>query len=144
MCNLCSQPFTLRAGPQKFCETCGDERFNRWHREKRKSDPRVSLSGRISRGINGSLKGGKGYVSWRALVDFSLDELEAHIERQFLPGMSWHNRDIWHIDHIVPLSSFNFDGPDHPDFKAAWALTNLRPLWKSDNHRKSDKRIYLI
>ena len=67
-----------------------------------------------------------------------------HLERQFLPGMTWGNRGEWHIDHIVPLASFTFTSPDDPEFRAAWALTNLRPLWAKDNIRKSAKRTHLI
>lgn len=94
----------------------------------------------ISRG----LVAGKSGKSWRDLVDYSLEDLVRHLERQFLPGMSWENRSEWHIDHIVPKSSFEFSTADCDGFKAAWALTNLRPLWASDNVRKQAKQIYLI
>jgi len=67
-----------------------------------------------------------------------------HLERQFLSGMSWGNRSEWHIDHIRPLASFSFEAVDDPDFKAAWALTNLRPLWGADNIRKGAKLDYLV
>lgn len=50
----------------------------------------------------------------------------------------------WHVDHIVPLSSFDFATPDDPGFKAAWALTNLRPLWGLENMRKHAQRTHLI
>lgn len=64
-----------------------------------------------------------------------------HLERQFLPGMTWenHGRFGWHIDHIIPLSAFNFETPDHIDFKRAWALSNLQPLWWQDNLKKRAK-----
>lgn len=98
----------------------------------------------MTRGMNLSLESGKAGRSWKALVPYSLDDLMAHLERQFTPGMSWANRNRWHIDHIVPLSSFEFSTSDCPGFKAAWALTNLRPLWATDNVRKSAKRTHLI
>ena len=82
--------------------------------------------------------------SWRDFVPYSLEDLIIHLERQFLPGMSWDNRGDWHIDHIVPLASFNFETPDDPEFKAAWALSNLRPWWAKDNMQKSAKRLYLV
>jgi hypothetical protein len=40
--------------------------------------------------------------------------------------------------------SFKFETPEDPDFKACWALSNLRPLWSTDNIRKSDKRTHLL
>ena len=92
-----------------------------------------------------ALKGGKAGRSWQALVPYSLEELVAHLERQFTKGMTWENYGpAWHIDHIRPLSSFSFTTPECPGFQEAWALTNLRPLAARDNIRKQAKRLYLI
>src|SRR3546814_9626669 len=66
------------------------------------------------------------------------------LERQFLPGMSWDNRGEWHIDHIRPLCAFEFTSPDDPQFREAWALTNLRPLWARDNLRKGGRLDLLL
>lgn len=81
----------------------------------------------------------KNQQSWTDLVGYTVDELRAHIEAQFKPGMSWDNMSEWHIDHIRPLASFNYTTTECPNFKEAWALSNLQPLWASDNQRKSDK-----
>lgn len=91
-----------------------------------------------------SLRGRKDGRKWQDLVGFSLSDLMLHLERQFLPGMTWENRSEWHVDHIVPLSSFKFTNPDDAEFRAAWALTNLRPFWAADNLKKHAKRLYLI
>jgi len=58
--------------------------------------------------------------------------------------MSWENIGDWHIDHIVPLSRFKVSGPDDPELRRAWALTNLRPLWAKDNMRKSASNEFLL
>jgi hypothetical protein len=89
------------------------------------------------------LKGRKGGRSWTALVGYSVDKLMRHIERQFLPGMTWENRSLWQVDHIVPLARFSFTSVDDPEFRAAWALTNLRPLWSEQNLQKRAKRTLL-
>ncbi|WP_159457659.1 hypothetical protein [Xaviernesmea oryzae] len=86
----------------------------------------------------------KGGRKWEHVVGYTLEDLVRHIERQFLPGMSWSNMGEWHIDHIVPKSSFLYEDDEDPDFKACWALTNLRPLWADANQKKHAKRIYLI
>jgi hypothetical protein len=75
---------------------------------------------------------------------YTIDQLRDHIEKQFVSGMSWDNygRDGWHIDHIIPSSTFDMD--NHEDFRACWSLCNLRPLWAKDNKIKNAKAMYLI
>jgi hypothetical protein len=46
--------------------------------------------------------------------------------------MSWENHGEWHVDHIVPLASAKTEA----EVAALFALTNLRPLWASENQRK--------
>jgi len=73
------------------------------------------------------------------LLGYSVVELREHLESQFTDGMSWDNIGEWHIDHIRPISSFDYDSTDHPDFKKCWALNNLQPLWAKDNLTKGNK-----
>lgn len=110
---------------------------------RRRLDPAYRLHYRMSAQIRRALKS-KNAVSWVNFVEFSVPELVAHIERQFLPGMSWDNMRMWDIDHIVPRAAFNLSGEKDGEFLACWALTNLRPLWKKDNQKKSDNRIFLV
>ena len=114
-----------------------------WHKERR-STPRGALDHRMSTAIRLSLTGGKKQQRWERLVGYTGADLKLHIERQFLKGMSWVNMADWHIDHIVPKSSFTYSSPEDESFKACWALTNLRPLWAKDNLSKSDARTHLI
>ena len=55
--------------------------------------------------------------------------------------MSWDNygRNGWEIDHIKPISSFNFNSYKDKEFKECWSLENLQPLWAEENIRKSNK-----
>lgn len=143
-CVKCQKEFVLTAGPQKRCEKCRSTYLADWHRNRRRSDPLFNMTDRLRRAINNSLgKGLKNRRSWERLVGWTQSDLMRHLERQFLPGMTWDNRGQWHIDHIVPLAKFSFDSAEHPDFKAAWALTNLRPLWARDNQRKHARRLLL-
>lgn len=114
-----------------------------YHRTRRESMPRVALHKRMSDGIRSSLKGMKN-GRWLSMVDYTLDDLVRQLERQFLPGMSWANFGHWHIDHIVPVADFQFTSHEDSEFKACWAMGNLRPLWSADNLSKSDKRIFLL
>lgn len=74
------------------------------------------------------------------LVGCTWADLKMHIEKQFLKGMSWGNKELWHIDHIVPLGSAKTE----EEIAALCHFTNLRPLWALENHSKSAKRTHLI
>ena len=63
--------------------------------------------------------------------------LVEHIERQFLPGMSWKNHGRWHIDHVRPCSSFDLTDP--VQLRECFHWTNLQPMWAKQNIRKSDR-----
>ena len=81
----------------------------------------------------GSEKGGR---SWETLVGYTASQLKRHIERRFVGGMAWNNYGEWHIDHIIPISAFNFTKPEHEDFRRCWALFNLQPMWAKENITK--------
>lgn len=74
-------------------------------------------------------------------VDYTIQELERHLESQFKPDMNWANHGtLWDIDHIKPKAMFKFvvDGVENiKAIKECWALNNLRPLYKKDNIKKS-------
>lgn len=91
------------------------------------------LRNRITLSLLRSLKNKKN-GGWLKYVDYTLDELRSHLERQFLPGMGWHNMGEWHIDHIIPVSSFNL--LESAQVARCWALPNLRPLWAQENKKK--------
>jgi hypothetical protein len=91
-----------------------------------------------------ALKGIKRGRAWSDLVGYSVEELRAHLERQFVRGMGWHNISEWDIDHIIPLSEFHITSPFDPAIKQCWGLPNLRPSWRSANQRKHSKRVFLL
>lgn len=103
-----------------------------------------SLNKRISGGIYKSIGSAKVGRSWESLVGYTVEQLRVHIERQFTKGMAWENRGLWEIDHITPLASFSFTSADCPDFKVAWSITNLRPLWAVKNRSKGAKLEVLL
>lgn len=77
------------------------------------------LSCRIANLIRHSLKGNKEDQHWETLVSYTLEELKQHLEGLFQPGMTWenHTTDGWHIDHKIPISSFNITSYDCKEFK---------------------------
>lgn len=118
--------------------------YSRAFAAARRDDPKRRLHKRMSQQIYIGLKTGKAGKTWTALTGYSVDELQRHLERQFLKGMTWSNMGDWHIDHILPVAGFCFTKPTDADFKACWAITNLRPLWATENIKKSAKRTHLL
>lgn len=116
----------------------------RLHERRQANDPGYRLNRSIKAAMNISLKGGKSGRRWTDLIGYDLDALRRHLERQFVKGMTWDNYGDWHVDHIVPLSSHEIDGPESDGFRSAWALTNLRPMWAEENIRKGAKRLLLL
>jgi hypothetical protein len=69
------------------------------------------------------------------IVGCTPQELKSYLEKKFLNGMSWYNKNIWHINHIIPLSSARSED----EFYSLCHYTNLQPLWGEDNIRKGNK-----
>lgn len=128
------------------------------NRERRKLDrraqerhrwatsPAFRLKRRMAKRLKEVLRSGKGGRTWAATFGYTPRQLARHIERQFLPGMSW--ADVFagrvHVDHIRPVASFGVTSIEDPRFRDCWALWNLRPLWASDNLKKASARLHLI
>jgi hypothetical protein len=103
------------------------------------SEPRYRLSKLIAHRMRLSLQEGKQGRHWETLVGYTVLDLKAHIESLFLPGMTWDNYGNWHIDHIKPIAAFTFSSSEDAAFQECWALSNLRPLWATDNLKKGAK-----
>ena len=75
------------------------------------------------------------------MVGCSIPFLKKHLESRFKKGMSWNNRNMWHIDHIIPISYFvkNFNFNDEKVQKKCFHYSNLQPLWKLENETKHAK-----
>ena len=69
------------------------------------------------------------------LVGCSWETAMKHLEKQFVDGMSWDNRHLWHVDHIIPLDIAKTED----EIIKLCHYTNLQPLWAADNIAKSNK-----
>lgn len=67
------------------------------------------------------------------------EQLRQRMEYGFLPGMSWDNYGEWHIDHKIPVSLMIERGETRPEIINA--LSNLQPMWASDNSRKGNRLV---
>lgn len=111
--------------------------------KKLKSENHISLFKTQMRVMVCNALAKKGYnkgTRTEKILGCSFDFLKQHIERQFLDGMSWDNREEWHIDHIIPMAS----ATTQEEAMALNHFTNLRPLWAADNLLKNDKVLTLL
>jgi hypothetical protein len=96
---------------------------------------RCVLRGRL----NNSLKNNYKSARTEKLLGCTIPELKAHLEKQFLPEMSFDNYGEWHIDHIKPCALFDLSISEEQ--AKCFHYTNLQPLWAIDNLRKGSKLI---
>lgn len=80
------------------------------------------------------------FMLWK-ILGYSQKEFMTHLEAQFQSGMTWKNHGKWEIDHIIPISFFQFQSPDDVEFKMCWRLENIRTMWKHEHKVKSNKII---
>jgi hypothetical protein len=69
------------------------------------------------------------------IIGIELDELKKYLESKFYGDMCWENYGLWHIDHIVPLST----AKNEDELIKLCYYTNLQPLYARENIIKSNK-----
>ena len=111
-------------------------RLRKYRKERYKIDHKFRLTRNFSGAVRSSIKSNKNGRRWELLVGYTLKTLKSHLEKQFTMDMTWENYGEWQIDHKVPIKAFNFQSPEHNDFRKCWALSNLQPMWKTLNVKK--------
>ena len=106
-----------------------------------KLDVNFKIKRLLRKRLYNALKDGQKNGSAVRDLGCSIRFLKAYIESKFKKGMSWKNwgygLNKWNIDHIVPLSSFDFTDKDQ--ILQACHYTNLQPLWQPENLSKGSK-----
>lgn len=111
-----------------------------YQRLRRAVDPNFRLLQNLRAGISRTILRNQKVSATLELVGCSLDELRAHLKKQFTRDMSWDNYGEWHIDHIRPCSSFDLTKASEQ--KKCFNYRNLQPLWAKDNLIKGAKYDY--
>ncbi len=125
---------------QKWAEDNRDQKHETMkarYRVRMDTEPEFHLIANLRRRTRSALFGKIKTKTTKELIGCSPQELRAHLEKQFQPGMSWDNYGEWHIDHIRPVSSFNL--LDVEEQKLCFGYQNLQPLWAKDNLKKGAK-----
>ena len=112
--------------------------FNKWEKNKRKTDILFKLSGNMRKRLNSFLKIKKIKKQNKTfdIIGCSPQFLKEYLEQKFTEGMCWElmGQHI-HIDHIIPLSS----AITEEEVYKLCHYTNLQPLWSEDNLKKGNK-----
>jgi hypothetical protein len=113
------------------------EYSKKYRKIKKAIDPLYDISGRLRRRVGKAIVA-KGYTRKSKTGDIigcTWEDLKKYIESKFQDGMTWENRNSWHIDHIIPLAS----AKSVEELYKLNHYTNLQPLWAKDNMKKGKK-----
>ncbi len=133
LCKICKHIKTIER--KRFQKTKKQEATKR--RKRYKEDIQFRLGILLRSRISHLLTSGSAVRD----LGCSLGGFKSYLEAKWQPGMNWDNYSLhgWHIDHIIPLSSF--DLTNSKEFEKACHYTNLQPLWSYDNLSKGNRTL---
>ncbi len=100
---------------------------------RRKTDLNFKISEILRSKFNREIKRNK----YSNFLGCDVDFFKKWLEYRFNDNMNWKNMGSeWHIDHILPISKFDFTNPN--DIKICYHWTNLQPLESKNNMSKSN------
>jgi len=126
-----------RESEKKYVNNNREKFREKWKKQGQNINRRIrdSLNHRISEML---LK--IGHSKKNKTVDYiqcDKEFLKKWFEYLFEEGMNWENYGEWHIDHVIPCSSFNLSNEE--DQKKCFSWKNLRPCWAKENIIKGGK-----
>lgn len=110
--------------------------WNKYRRERYKVDELYNLKTRFRSLLNNKIRE-KGFIKSQSTLKYlgcDWKTFKEHIQSQFKDGMTWENRSLWDLDHVIPIS----EGKTKEDFILLSHYTNFQPLWREDNIKKSN------
>jgi len=115
-----------------------------YEKTRKSNDPLYKLIGNFRTAIYIVLKENniKKYGHYFDILGYKPKDLIEHLEKKFTDEMTWDNYGEWHVDHKLPITSFNFKDINDEEFKKCWSLDNLQPMWGSENISKSNKLFF--
>jgi hypothetical protein len=112
-----------------------------YERNRKSRDPLYKLISNFRTAIYTVLKESNvdKYGHYFDILQYTPEQLITHLELQFKDDMSWNNYGVWHVDHKLPITSFDIQEMGDKEFMSCWSLDNLQPMWGIENIRKSNK-----
>lgn len=117
-------------------------RKNELVKRRYREDVRFAIDARVRASVHKHLRtvGASKSARMRDVLGYGADQLQARLLDTMPHGCTWTDflAGRLQIDHIIPLSAFNFERLTDFDFRRAWALSNLQLLPAVENIKKSD------
>jgi hypothetical protein len=113
-------------------------RYNQYRKTRRETDEQYYLTEILRSRLRGALKRDNvdKCETTKKLLGCDIQFFKKHIESKFKDDMCWEKRNF-EIDHIIPCSSFDLTKDENQ--KICFHYTNLQPLTKEENSKKSNK-----
>ena len=114
---------------------------NNYERTRKVNDPIYKLIGNFRTAIYTVIKENdmSKYDHYFEMLGYTQEDLVSHLGSLLTDGMTWDNYGGWHVDHKLPIDSFNFKTSKDSEFKKCWSLDNLQPMWGGENLSKGTK-----
>ena len=106
-----------------------------WDKKQMENNIVYKLKKNLRRRVHHALNGNTKSQSTMNLLGCTPEFFKSHLESLFLENMSWDNYGEWHIDHTLPCYTFDLSCPVQQ--KECFHYSNQRPLWKTDNLKRS-------
>ena len=112
-----------------------------WEKSQTRINPKYRLTRNIKARISATLKKKVNGSSVWGMLGYSHVELIKRLRKTTPGGYTWADfmDGSLHIDHIIPISAFNYEKASDIDFKRCWALDNLQLLPSQENLRKNNR-----
>jgi len=122
-----------------YATPAGKEYARQYTRRKKDNDPAYRMISNVRGRIRGLLKGDDRSATTMELIGCTAEELKAHLEKQFQPGMTWESYTYygWHVDHKIPCANFDLTSPEQQ--RKCFHYTNLQPMFRVENQSKGNR-----
>jgi len=117
------------------------EYYNGYYSKKYWNEKKFNLTKRMYSFIRQCILKNKSGWSWETYVGYTLEDLVFRLKNSLPEGYIWQNYldGKLELDHIMPISTFNYSEPTDYEFQECWALKNLRLVTPKENHSKGSK-----
>ena len=115
--------------------------YNDYYLTKYRNEKKFNLTKRMYSVIRQSILKNKAGWRWEFYVGYTLKKLILYLKTTIPEDYYWQDylEGNLELDHIIPISVFNYSETTDYEFQECWALENLRLVTPEENHSKGSK-----